>query len=163
MASSTIEYGTGNQNVTITPASLADGSYRQSASISNTTDLFVDVAIGGKITTGASPTANKEILIYAYGSVGGTAIFSGAASGSDAAYSPTANSNENQNLLLLGVISTGSAANHTYEFGPFSLAQAFGGIMPSNWGIVIRNNTGAALHATGSNHDIEYQGIKYQS
>lgn len=163
MADISLKYGTGNQNITITLASLADASYRQSASVSNTTNLYVDVLVGGTVTTGTSPTADRSIVVYAYGSVGGTTVFSGAASGSDAAYSPTSNTNENQNLKLLGIISTSSASNHAYEFGPFSLAASFGGVVPSNWGIVMYNDTGAALNATGGNHDIEYQGIEYQT
>jgi hypothetical protein len=46
-------------------------------------------------------------------------------------------------------------------FGPFSVAQACGGTMPLEWCVVIENNTGAALHATGTNNHLEYTGIEY--
>lgn len=155
------KYGTADQSVTITLASLADGGYRQSAELDNTSDLFSDVLVGGKVTTGTSPTANKQIVVYAYGTVDGGTIHSGGASGSDAAY--TAANNEEKNLLLLGVVATHSGNDNTYEFGPFSIAAAFGGSVPAKWGLVILNDTGAALNSTGSNHDINYQGILHQS
>ncbi len=38
--------------------------------------------------------------------------------------------------------------NNEIEWGPFSIAGAFGGNLPREWGIVIKNGTDIALHAT---------------
>lgn len=147
-------YGTSTQ-MTITLASLANASLRESDAVDNSTDLFLDALVGGKITTGTSPTANRTIVIYAYGSVDGGTTFTGGAGGSDAAYSD----GEQVNMRVLAVISTDNTSDRTYEFGPVSVARVFGGHLPEHWGIVVENNTGASLNATGSNHEIRYQGV----
>ena len=66
------------------------------------------------------------------------------------------------NLPLLGVISVDATDdNDDARWGPFSVAQAFGGVLPTKWGIVIKNSTGASLHATGTNNECQFMGIKY--
>ena len=47
-------------------------------------------------------------------------------------------------------------------WGPVSIARAFG-TMPSKWGLVVENNTGAALNATGTNNETQFLGCKYAS
>ena len=49
------------------------------------------------------------------------------------------------------------ANSTTYYGGPFSVAAAFGGLLPQRWGIVIVNNTGATLDASVG--AAEYQGV----
>jgi hypothetical protein len=44
-------------------------------------------------------------------------------------------------------------------WGPFSIAQAFGGVMPRKWGIVLYNGTGAALNATQTDSECQYSGL----
>ncbi len=66
------------------------------------------------------------------------------------------------NIRLIGVVS--AVGNATiYKGGPFSVAQAFGGNMPTKWGIIIVNNTGAALDVNTASHLMEYQGILAQN
>jgi len=142
-------YGT-KTNITITLASLTDTSLRQSASVDNGTNGAIDTLIGGKITTGTGSSTNDFIDIYAAGSLDGGTTFSGDASGSDAAYSGVT-----ENLKFLGRISTETAST-TYEFGPFSLAAAFGGSMPEDWAIVVDNESDSTLSATGGNHEVHY-------
>lgn len=158
MAETKVKYSTA-QTVTMTNTSLGDGSWRQSASVDNATNLYVDAHLGGSIQTGTTPTANGTIDIYAYGSYDGT-NFTGGASGSDAAY--TADGEELLFPLLLS-ITVDATSNQDYVFGPVSVAQAFGGVLPETWGIVIENNTGAALNATGTNNEIQFFGITYTS
>ena len=43
------------------------------------------------------------------------------------------------------------------------VASAFGGVMPEKWGVVIQNDSGAALSATAGDHDLGYQGINYET
>ena len=35
----------------------------------------------------------------------------------------------------------------------------FGGRLPEKWGIVVVNDSGTALSATGSDHAVTYQGV----
>lgn len=153
-----IKYGTNNQPITVSPASLADAALRESTAVDNGTNLFLDAVVGGKLMTGTTPTADRTIVIYAYGTVDGGTLYSGNATGLDAAYTGP----EDQ-LFPLGVLVTDATSNKSYEFGPFSVAAAFGGVLPEKWGIVVKNNTGVALNATAGNHDINYQGVQGQS
>jgi hypothetical protein len=80
--------------------------------------------------------------VYAYSSVDGT-NYSDNATGSDAAVTlrdPT-------NLRLIGVIATPDAGALTYRAAAMSVAQAFGGMVPPKWGIVVRNVTGQPFTA----------------
>ena len=54
-----------------------------------------------------------------------------------------------------------AASNDDYEWGPVSVAEVFGGVLPSKWGLVVHNDSGAALHATGTNNSTRYFGIKH--
>ncbi len=62
------KYPADSQAVTITLASLATSSSRtagrESTAISNRSNLDLDHLIGGRITTGTSPTVNKQIDIW---------------------------------------------------------------------------------------------------
>ena len=162
MTTSTISYGTSTA-LTMTPASLASDTNliagRQSTVIDNTSDLAIDALVGGKVTTGTGPTTAKQIEVWAFGSYDGTTYGAGAGA-TDANFSPTG---EKTLMSLLTIIPTDATSDHTYEWGPFSVAQAFGGVMPKKWGIFIVHNTGVALNATAGNHEVKYTPVKYAS
>lgn len=145
------------QSITITLTSLGDGSWRQSAAYDNTSNLYVDALIGGSLQVGTSPTANQTIDIYAYGSYDGTNYTAGA-SGSDAAYTA-----DGEELLLpvVQIITVDATSDQDYVWGPVSLAAVFGGILPSKFGIIVENNSGATTNATGTNNEVQFLGIKY--
>lgn len=147
------------QTVTITLTSLGDDSWRQSASVDNGTNLYVDAHVGGSIQTGTSPTANNVISVYAYGTYDGT-TFTGGASGSDASY--TADGEETL-FRLLETIQVDATSDQDYVWGPVSVASAYGGVLPETWGIVVHNDSGAALNATGTNNECQFFGITYTS
>lgn len=51
-------------------------------------------------------------------------------------------------------------ANATsYPGGPWSVASAFGGSLPAEWGIIVDNESGAALDSTEGNHLKLYQPV----
>lgn len=145
--------------ITATLASLADNAARESANVDNGTNLFLDVMVylAVKLQTG-TPSSDKSVYVYAYGSEDGT-NYTDNATGSDAALTlrvPT-------NLRPLGVILTPDSGGLTYKSGPMSLAQAFGGVVPRRWGIVVLNKTGIALSATEGDHVKSYSGVYYQT
>lgn len=150
--------------LTMTLASLASDANlaagRESTAIDNSTDLAIDSTVGGKITTGTTPTASKQIQVWLIGSYDGTS-YSGGASGTDANLTPQAS--DTVLLKLLTVIPTNATSNQTYTWGPFSVAQAFGGVMPKKWSVFIVHNTGVALNATAGNHEVKYIPVQYQS
>jgi hypothetical protein len=45
----------------------------------------------------------------------------------------------------------------TYTGGTFSVAAAFGGILPQKWGIIVLNSSGGTFDA--STASVEYQGV----
>jgi hypothetical protein len=154
MADVKSKYGTSNQTITITIASLANSGARSSTVVDNSSNRFVDVLIQLKVKSASSSTsATGTVNIYAYGTVdGGTSYPEGA--GTDTGITLTVPTN----LRLVGVINV-VANSTTYISSPMSVAGAFGGVLPDHWGIVLENKTGAALDATGGNHSAVYQGV----
>lgn len=145
--------------LTISLASKANGTARESAVVDNGTNLFLDVMVyvAVKLQTG-TPTGDKCVYVYAYASEDGT-NYTDNATGSNADITlrvPT-------NLRPLGVIATPDAGGLTYKSGPMSLAAAFGGVIPRKWGIVVLNASGVTLSATEGDHVKSYTGVYYQT
>ena len=162
MATLTPVYGT-KVTMTMTLASLASDTNlvagRESTAVDQKdTDDAIDCLVGGKVRTGTSPTASRQIEVWLYGSYDDT-TFSGGATGSDANLTPS----EKTLMKLLTVIPTGNTSDKDYQWGPFSVAQAFGGMLPVQWGVYIVHNTGVNLNATGGNHEIEYFPVKLET
>jgi hypothetical protein len=149
-------YGTSTA-LTITLASLAhsDNAGRESTAADNGTNKFLDalVQVVVKLAAG-TPSADRTVYVYAYGSEDGT-IFTDNATGTDAAITLT----DPPNVKLIGTIRCPAAGALTYESQPMSVAKAFDWIMPRKWGIIVRNNTNVALDTTGS--AAKYTGIYY--
>lgn len=145
-------YGTTNQSITCTITSLGSGSARESTAVVNTANLFMDVKLQVKVKTNAAGTsATGAVNIFAYGTADDGTTYSGGATGTDGAY--TANKDQ---LIFLGSIP--AVANATTYVGLFSLSRAFGyGGIPAKWGIVVDNQSGAALDASVG--AAVYQGI----
>jgi len=150
-----LKYGTAGQVITITLASLADNGIRECTAVDNTSNLFMDAMAIIKVTTGASGGDSGDVInVYAYGTADGGTSYSGECTGSDAAVAST------RNLVLLGVIQANVATTTFYKL--FTIAAAFGGVLPDHWGVVIENKTGAALDVDAGDHFVKYQGIYAQ-
>jgi hypothetical protein len=141
-------YGTANQSLTMTLNSLASSltAARQSAEVSNATPLSLDALVFLTLVIGTGTIANDQCAyVYAFGTVDDGTTRTEGAGASDAAitlFNPT-------NLPLIGVVNMPTASS-TYRAGPFSVARAFGGILPARWGIVVRNYCGIALSGSGN-------------
>jgi hypothetical protein len=152
-----IKYGS-TTAITCTMASLASSATagRSCAAVDNGTNLFDDVLLTVIVKTSASALANdKACYVYLYGDEDGTTFNASSAEnvGTDVAVtldSPT-------NLKGPFVIAC-PAVSVTYR-GVWSIAQAFGGVMPRKWGFVIQNYTGQALDASVAS--ASYSGITY--
>lgn len=156
MATQTVNFGT-RVALTITPASLANGAYRESTEVDNSTTKAVDGVLHGKLTTGTSPTVNTTLTVYVAGSDGTTARV-GNLTGTDSTITPAG---EQTQFEIGRVITVDATSNHTYEFYIGSIAALFGGVMPNKFSVIVLNSSGVALNATGGNHDIEYTPIKF--
>lgn len=153
------KYGTSNQAITVTLASLADGSARESTSVSNATNLYLDALVQLVIeSASAGVSSTGFVAVYAYGTADGGTTFSDSATGTDAAITLTSP----PNAVRIGICNV-VAISTTYECAPMSVAAAFGGVLPDEWGIIVENNSGAALGATEANHKKFYQGVFAQN
>jgi len=140
--------------ISCTLTSLADGNSRESAVIDNTSNVYVDVQIRLKLNGQSGGTGLVHVWLYA--AIGDT-VYTDGATGSDAAFT-TAN---RLNAVALGSVRMNAANSVTKVFT--GIAAKFGGVMPEHWGIIVENQSGAALSATAGDFDLDYQGLEYQS
>jgi hypothetical protein len=166
MADFKIKYAA-SAGITISPASLATSTTRtagtESDVIDNTTNLYVDALVAGKITTGTSPTAGRQIDIWVYSILNDTPVYPDVLDGTSSAETITSENVRNAGMALMESILVDSTSDRTYYLKPKSVAALFGGVMPKKWGIFVAHDTGVNLNATGSNHQFDYTGVHYQS
>jgi hypothetical protein len=136
-------------SITITLNSLGSGSARESTAIDNGTNKYLDALVRVSVSVGtvANP---KEVRVYVYGSEDGT-IYEDPATGTDAAITL-----EDPPVMKLARVIPVPTSSKVYE-AIFSVAQCFGGAMPRKWGLVVDNQSGAALAASANS--ASYSGI----
>lgn len=145
MATAKPIYGSRQALTTSALNSLANGTY-----VSAGTITFVSsskVPAGCKLEVEATPgtvSGNKQLVVFARASVDNTSYTSGPTSGSTTTDEP--------NLIFVGTVPLNS--NSTLQCGQFDLALAFGGVLPPYVQIVCKNDSGAALAASG--HAVYY-------
>jgi hypothetical protein len=149
-------FGTPGVDVVITLASLANGAARESTAWdwSAYEDILLEVTLKAAV---AGVSVSGTCTVYAYATADNGTTYTEAATGTDAAYTML---NPTQ-LMCAGVVFLNTNAQ-VKTGGPWSLAALFGGTLPAKGGMVIVNDSGAALDATGSNHLVQYQGVTRQ-
>lgn len=134
-------YVSNNNTVTITLASLGNGSIATSSAIDNSTNQYGTYFLSGKFKTNAAGTSST-----------GTISIAIAASADGGSTYPTVFAN----TVLAAVIQATVNAT-TYHLNPVNVAALFGGILPSKIEVLVQNNTGAALDSTAANHGMWYE------
>ena len=149
-------FGTAGVDVTITLASLANNTTRESTAWdwSGFDDILLEATIKGGASTVA---ATGAATIYAYATVDGGTTYTEGATGTDAAFTMPAITQ----LFVVGVLFI-NANGQTRKGGPWSLGAIFGGTLPARGGVIVVNETGDAFDSTASNHHIQYQGVTRQ-
>lgn len=146
--------------LTITLASLATSSTaiagRESTAVNNSATKYSDVLLGGFITTGTTPTVDKRIEVWAYGSLNDTPLYPDTIVGTNNARALTSTNVKRSALRLVTAMMVDATSNRAYYFGPTSMAELFGGSLPKYWGVFVVHDTGVALNATAGNHVISY-------
>lgn len=142
--------------ITITLDSMVGSSAtvgRQSTVVDNTTNLYLDALVFcSLVIPNTVPANDKAAYVYAYGwDGGGSPVYTSSATGSDA----TITIDNPTTLKLIGVVPV-PTQNKTYQAGPFSVAAAFGGVMPGKWGLVVINFTGTTF---GAGNAVTYIGV----
>ena len=173
-------FGTPGVDVPITLASLANNAARESTAWdwSAYEDVLVEVTVKG----GAAPIAGGVVTVYAYATVDNGATYTEGATGVDALFTflmatppdvitPLPGVPDPRDaaftmmaptqLFCVGVLFV-NAVGQVRKGGPWSLAALFGGTLPQKGGVVVVNESGDALDATGSNHHVQYQGVSRQ-
>jgi hypothetical protein len=131
----------------------------QMAVVDNTTDLYLDALVQVVLDFANTAPANDACAyVFAYAAL--NTSYSNPASGSQGAITLTSIATTAQNLKLLGVMPY-NTADEVVESAVFSVAAAFGGVLPPKWGLVIINYSGAALAASGN--VVTWRGVKLTS
>lgn len=144
--------------LTITLASLANGSGRCSTAVDNssTNAISADIYIKTRLnSSGVSATGYLDV--YLVRSEDGTTYEdkdtgSNNYTGTDAAFTP-------YNCIKIGVISAVTNSDDLYAVVNTELA----GVLPRKYAIAIVNNSGAALDSTAGNHAVTYTAKTVQS
>ena len=153
----TLLYGTSNQTITLTGASLANNAARASSAIDNTSNLFEDFKVQITLTsgsTGTSATGLANIFVVASSDNGTT--YGESATGSDAAITLTVPTN----AKLIGSINV-VANSKLYNGDPYSVSIVYGGYMPAKFVVILQNLSGHAFAATATVSI--YQGVQHQA
>lgn len=158
-----IAYGS-SSNLTITLASLATSSTllvgRESTEVDNSSNLYSDYLLSGKITTGTSPTASKSIEVWVVAQLDDS-TYPDVFDGTDSAETITSDGVKYGIVKLAAIITTSSTSDVSYYFGPVSVAAMYGGSLPRKFVVFVTHNTGQNLNATGGNQQITVKGVYY--
>ena len=171
MATTTLNYTSWtSSSSTTTLDTLAGAAYWASDESDNTTNKYVDAMAAGKITFGANHvagdtvnifvTANYDIAIASAWTGGvGTQLDLDSAVDGDSVITVDTHFND-VNLILLAVVEC-SAASSVEHWGPVSVGNAFGGILPQKYGFIFENSDATATLGTG--HTVGIIGLTYES
>jgi len=131
---------------------------RESTSVDNTTNKYLDYSVGGFITSGTSPTAGS-IRVYLYGSIDDTPTYLDELGGPDADETIGAAELLGVAFPLFGETSVDTTSDFKYGFAPSGIATYFGGIVPTFHGLFAAHDTVAALNTTSGNHVWKYHAV----
>jgi hypothetical protein len=129
----------------------------ESSVIDNSTDGYDDILISGKVTTGTTPTASRQIEVWAVAWDG--ANWPDVFDSTTSAETITSSDIKNAICKAVAIMSTNATSDRTYHFTGVSLRQAFGGELPSKVVLFVVHNTGVNLNSTAGNHEFSYQGV----
>jgi hypothetical protein len=123
----------------------------------------VDYLVSGIITVSSAtaPAAGKQVEIWTFSQVS-TGYFTGLSTsytGTDANATPT----QKAIMKLLQAVPLAATTSSVYSWGPFSIAQANGGIMPDGFGIYIVQNSCSALNGASGSQITQYKTITFTS
>jgi hypothetical protein len=115
--------------------SLANGSYATSDAFNATTNDPLDVIVEVNASPGVT-TGNQQVAVFAIASLDGTNYQTGPVAADEAV------------LNFVGVVPV--VTDSTAQRKMFSVAAAFGGVLPAYFKIICKNDSGATLAASGN-------------
>lgn len=175
MAETKIKYASDSAIVATNWDSLASSAWATLPEFDNTSTLYVDVLVGGKIhfdtVTGTILAADsfdiylaamydKDVATSWTGGIDALFNDGDASLTVDVEFNPL-------NLKFLVKVkpeATTADTEQSYNWGPYSVAGLFGGLMPQKIMLIGHNNSAdAVLKATTSDHIVNVVGITYTS
>ena len=164
MANSILKKYGSKTTLTAAVASLASDTNLlagiESSVIDNSTDGFDDILLSGKSTTGTSPTASRQIEVWAVAWDG--ANWPDVFDGTTSAETITSLDIKNAICKPVAIMATNNTSDRTYHYSGVSARAVFGGELPSKFVLFQVHNTGVALNATAANHEHSYVGVYNQ-
>lgn len=156
MADNKANYQSSN-TITCTMSSLASSSTwvagRSSVEVDNTSGLWLDRPVSGKITVGTTPTINTVIEVWLIPKLA-DGSYADTFDGTDSAITVTSRGIlMSYGILLASITVDSTTSNRVYYFWS-SIAGKVGTLPPKKYQLFFTHNTGVALHATGGNHVI---------
>lgn len=152
MASVKIAYAASADQTVTNLAGLASSAtwvgVWESGAIDNTSNLYLDYLISGKITVESAGLAAGEIRVGIVGMLDDS-NWPDVFDGTESAETITDTEIRDAIVKIGASIVTDTTASRVYPFGPFSVAQLFGGICPAKFVIVIAQSTGTTLETSG--------------
>ena len=133
---------------------LASGNYLVSETITHSTNDPLDVLIEVMVQTSNTPTGNKQVVVFAKGSLDGITFGSGPETSNVTTDEP--------DLHYVGSIPVNTAntlAGNPVHRKIFSLAAAYGGVLPVATKLVFKNDLGVALTTAASVKYSEVWGV----
>lgn len=137
-------------SITCTMASKTSGQGRRSAVVDNSSNLYIDALVLVSLTIGTF-TSPARFDVYAYASADdGTTYETGGSTDADW------NTIRGDEKFLFSV---NCYTNSTAFAGVGTVARAYGGRQPRNWGIIISQTNCGTLNGTETNHIKKFQGV----
>lgn len=120
------------------------------SSVNNTSTLAVDYLVSGQFTTEATNRQPGYIYVYAYAAFTETPtwpdLFSSGTEGSVGAANVHDTEQRDGGMRLVAAMEVDNGASEVYTFPPTSIAQVFGGIVPSYWALWVTSNAATSTN-----------------
>lgn len=155
-----------SSTITIAPENIASSTTFvagvESGVYDNSTNRDDDVLIAGVWTSGTTPTAGTQVLIYVFAIRDDAPTYPDVMDGTSSAETVTSAGVGFGYLRLAAIlqVDTNTTAR-AYDCAPFSVAQLFGGVCPAKFGLFITHNTAVNSNSTNTNHVWKATGISY--
>jgi hypothetical protein len=167
MASIKVAYGT-TANLTFTSLNslAASASWlagAESTAVDNTSNLFTDYLLSGKVVAAASNNQAGTIEVHVVGMLDDT-NWPDVFDGTDSAETVASAGIKGGICRPVAVIAGENSANRVYNFGPVSVANAFGGSMPRKFVVFITHNIQTSTNGWASTgHQVTVTPVYYTS
>lgn len=137
-----------------TDATLLTG--RESTGLSNAVNLYLDELVSGKVTTGTSPTASKQIEVHVSAALDDVPNYGGPFDGTESAETLASDGLKASICRAIAVMATSSSSDVTYPFPPTGIRQFHGDGLPVAHVLFVTHNTGVNLNATATNQKLTH-------